>query len=143
MQLRIADCGLRDGRARGSKGESSLALQSVRITHLREDFTADGRRWTRMEGRVSSVFISVHPWFNFCGCGWPRYAFCAFLRQSAIRNPQCRRNHKPLPKLPYLMIPAQKSGFTRLDCGFTGPIFGKSSQPPFHQHLTHKWQPFQ
>ena len=23
------------------------------------------------------------------------------------------------------------------------PLCGKSSQPPFHEHLTHKWHPFQ
>jgi hypothetical protein len=58
-------------------------------------------------------------------------------------NPQCRRTHDTLPKLLYLIIPARKSGFTRLDCGWTGPFCRKSSQPPLHEHLTHKWRPFQ
>jgi hypothetical protein len=56
-------------------------------------------------------------------------------------NPQSA--HDTLKELVYLMIPTRKSGFTRLGCAFTGLFFGKSSQPPLHEHLTHKWQPFQ
>jgi len=36
---------------------------------------------------LESAFISVHPWFDFFGCGWPRCAFCALPAsgQSAMR----------------------------------------------------------
>jgi hypothetical protein len=37
---------------------------------------------------VLSVFIRVHPWFRFFGCGVPHCAFCAVWRLSAGISPQ-------------------------------------------------------
>jgi hypothetical protein len=58
------------------------ALLSVRIAQFCEDFTTDGRGWTRMARCFLSVFISVHPWFSSLVAA-ARAAF--FAVKSAIR----------------------------------------------------------
>jgi hypothetical protein len=73
---RRGEAGSRKRVAESKPAAGRFTAHDARPVHFHGDFTTDGRRWTRMEGRLLSVFISVHPWFNCPGCDWP---YCAKL----------------------------------------------------------------